>query len=353
MTATVEMCDRCHCKDWPGDFPPIELLASSLRLTCMRQLKRLLKTSFFLIFCFWLFKPYYAWLPIERLGFGEPTFENFLLVDDQDFERLGRPGWGDWLAEHSEWGQSFWSFLQSDPVRPGGLQNEMVLQPLGAFDSEQTQVLEHTRKFCEIFFARPVSIAEPLALDPKFSRSREHGLQYRTPSLLNEVLKPRRPPEAFCYLGVTVEDLTYRDDWNFVYGSAMMKGQIGVFSLARYFPEFYEESNDGESKLGEPDSRVLRRSCGVMAHEAAHSLGLAHCVYYRCLMQGSNHLKELDEKPLYLCPICLAKLKWSLGFDLEERYARLDEFFEDHGMKKETAWLRKRLERRQSLLESP
>lgn len=291
-----------------------------------------------------LFKPYYAWLPLERYLCGEPTKDNFFLVDDQDFQRLGRPLRGDWLDQHSEWGESFFRYLWSEPARPDEQRTQIVLQPLGTFNAEQEQLLKDTQQFCKIFFMRPATLAEPIPLNPEHSRARDYGPQYRTPQLLTEVLKPNRPPEAFCYLGVTVEDLTYQDSWNFVYGSAIMNGQVGVFSLARYFPEFR-----GEARVGDPDTRILRRSCAVMAHEAAHSLGMGHCVYYGCLMQGSNHLQELDEKPLYLCPICLAKLKWNLDCDLDERYAKLLQFFEEHGLDGDAAWLKERLRRKTAL----
>jgi bacterioferritin len=39
-----------------------------------------------------------------------------------------------------------------------------------------------------------------------------------------------------------------------------------------------------------PDS--LRRSCKVLAHEIGHMFGLSHCVFFHCLMNGSNSLAE-------------------------------------------------------------
>jgi archaemetzincin len=35
----------------------------------------------------------------------------------------------------------------------------------------------------------------------------------------------------------------------------------------------------------------------VLTHETGHLFGLAHCVYFHCVMNGSNHLqKTLLEK---------------------------------------------------------
>jgi len=37
-------------------------------------------------------------------------------------------------------------------------------------------------------------------------------------------------------------------------------------------------------------------------------------------MNGSNHLKEDETKPLHLCVICLRKLANGVGFDILERF---------------------------------
>lgn len=288
--------------------------------------------------------PYHARLPLERLFCGQATATNFYLVDDGDFERLGKPVYGDWLWHHPESGQSFWDFIKSKPEKPTDRERRLVLQPLGDFNPEEQRLLEDVGDFCQAFFDCEVRLAPSLPLPVQHSRERGGARQYKTPPILREVLAPKRPEDAFCYLGVTAADLTYADNWNYVYGSAMMKGKVGVFSLARYFPEFY-----GQERTAGSEALILRRSCGVMAHEAAHSLGLEHCLYYRCLMQGSNHLGELDEKPLTLCPICLAKLKWSLDCDLERRYERLRTFCQDKGLSAQASWFEARQKRRSQL----
>jgi len=42
-------------------------------------------------------------------------------------------------------------------------------------------------------------------------------------------------------------------------------------------------------------------------------------------MNGSNHLQESDSRVMDLCPVCLRKLQYSLGFDIIERYTKLVE----------------------------
>ena len=88
---------------------------------------------------------------------------------------------------------------------------------------------------------------------------------------------------------------------------------------------------------------MLRRSCKVLAHETAHIFGLAHCIYFSCLMNGSNHLAESDRRPLHLCPVCLRKLEWSIGFDVVERYASLERVTGEASFMDEAEWLSRQL----------
>jgi archaemetzincin len=73
--------------------------------------------------------------------------------------------------------------------------------------------------------------------------------------------------------------------------------------------------------------------------------GLTHCVYFRCVFNGSNHLDESDARPLHECPVDLRKLHHSLGFDVVQRYASLFRFYRKAGFEDEAAWTRGRLER--------
>ena len=88
---------------------------------------------------------------------------------------------------------------------------------------------------------------------------------------------------------------------------------------------------------------LLRRSCKVLAHETGHVFGLAHCTYFSCLMNGSNHLVESDRRPLHLCPVCLRKLQWSIGFDVLKRYTELERLNRTNGFMDEAGWLSRRI----------
>ena len=86
-----------------------------------------------------------------------------------------------------------------------------------------------------------------------------------------------------------MDDLYPEPSWNFVFGQASLGERVGVYSFARYDPAFYGE------KRGEDYEKVLLwRSCKVLVHETAHMFGLRHCIYFKCVLNGSNHLKESD-----------------------------------------------------------
>jgi Peptidase family M54 len=127
-----------------------------------------------------------------------------------------------------------------------------------------------------------------------------------------------------------MDDLYPDPAWNFVFGQASPHDRVGVCSFARYLPG---EAGAAAGLL------LLRRSCKVLAHETAHLLGIAHCVFYSCLMNGSSHLAESDVRPLHPCPVDLRKLQDSIRFDVVARYQRLRTVAGDVGFTGDARWL--------------
>lgn len=91
----------------------------------------------------------------------------------------------------------------------------------------------------------------------------------------------------------------------------------------------------------------LNRVCRTGSHELAHCLGIDHCVYYACIMQGSSSIREDARQPPYLCPIDMAKLVRATGTDESERYRALlgvcEKRCESHGFAAFGAWITARL----------
>jgi archaemetzincin len=90
-------------------------------------------------------------------------------------------------------------------------------------------------------------------------------------------------------------------------------------------------------------TKLLRRACKLLVHETAHMFGLKHCIFFNCLMNGSNRLEESDRWPMHFCPVCLRKLQFSTSCDIVEQYEKLARFYDAAGFADEAEWTRKRL----------
>jgi archaemetzincin len=251
------------------------------------------------------------------------------------------PGPGDWLTLHPEHGQSFEDYVRARPARPNAARDVIVLQPIGPFAPDEAELLETLRDYLTAFYQLETRIAEPLPLPLLGMRARDMDgetiVQYRA-DLIENALKPRLPPDAVAYLGITTSGLFADWAWEFVFGLASLDRRVGVFSLARY----------GAHVNGEPDTPAarrltLRRAMMVMAHETGHMFSLPHCAAYECLMNGAGSLEELDRGTPWLCPDCLRKLYFSIGFDFSKRYAELRAFHVARGMHDNVDWIDRRI----------
>jgi len=259
-----------------------------------------------------------------------------------DFEVIATPRSGDWLAEHAESGQGFDDFVQSRPNRPDKIRNKIYLQPLGNFPQDPNGLLERLTAYAGAYFAMEVKILPGMAIDNNAITARTNPFTRNRQILTRDVLailKKDLPYDAFCKLAITMLDLYPDPAWNFVFGQASLRERVGVYSFARYDPAFY-----GQKREKDYEKVLLRRSYKVLAHETCHMFGLTHCIFFKCSMNGSNHLKESDSRPLHLCPVCLRKLQHSIGFDVTGRYRNLFYFYQKVGFDEEAQWVKGRLE---------
>lgn len=255
-------------------------------------------------------------------------------------EKKRPPGPRDWLAQHTEAGQSFDQYLKSNPNRPTATRTKLYVQPLGEFSERQQRLVEETAELMSRFYNLPVETLEPLGLEliPPVAR-RTHAewgdKQILTTFVLDKLLKPRRPKDAVAMLALTTSDLWPGENWNFVFGQASLSERVGVWSLYRY----------GDAEDGRPNNPFRRRLFKVALHETGHMFGMPHCTAYDCCMNGSNHLAEMDTRPMWLCPQCVQKVWWACGADPVARYRKLAEFAAQHGLAKEAEFWRRSQER--------
>jgi len=203
--------------------------------------------------------------------------------------------------------------------------------------------VEFLKEYTEVFFGMGTQILSPKAGgNPRFT-TRINPFPRKRQILSTDVLSYLRSlltRDAFCLLSITMEDLYPDPAWNFVFGQASLRDRVGVFSFARYDPTFFGERREKEDR-----EILLKRSCKVLVHETGHMFSLAHCIYFPCVMNGSNHLQESDSRPQFLCPVCLRKLHSSIGFDVVLRYERMLKFYRRAGFSPEAQWVNDRLRR--------
>ena len=122
-----------------------------------------------------------------------------------------------------------------------------------------------------------------------------------------------------------MHDIYPRPSWNFVFGLANLTARTGVFSFIRYDPRFWDIDHPERDKV------LLRNSCGVMVHEIGHMFGIKHCIYFNCIMNGSNSYDESCRQLRFLCPVCLRKLQAAIRFPVPTWLASMRQACEDLG----------------------
>jgi archaemetzincin len=257
--------------------------------------------------------------PVSLFGQETADFEKIVPL----YEQKKESGPFDWLAQHEEKGQTFSDFLSLGYPVPDDKKPYLYIALLGDFTDEQKKVLTMASRYIAIYFQTPVKFTEPIALSViSASARRTHPTQgvpngqTGDPQILStyvieEILKPRMPKDAFAFIAFTSSDLWPGEGWNFVFGQASMDDRIGVWSIYR----------NGDIK--KDFQLYLRRTIQTGTHEIGHLFGLDHCIYYECNMNGSNSRAESDRRPLWDCPVCLRKLSTGIKFDVVKRFREL------------------------------
>jgi archaemetzincin len=270
---------------------------------------------------------------------GEPR--GAFVLEPHLYAPVPTPGMSDWLANHKEDGQTVAQFVgRETPNAPRGRRDVAYVLPLGHFPeaSEGWPVdMAALASYAQAFFGAARAAVRVLPETPLEtaggvrSRTRGRTTQYNAKDILfwlntdqARQLPGRDQDRELLCIAFTMEDLFPEDSWNFVFGISRPVRGVAAHSFARLSPLF--EMHRREFRDTEK-GQFLLRCMKIMTHEMAHLFGLKHCVFSHCLMNGVNHMDELDSSPLHLCPICLKKLWLNNKFHVASRYRDLLDFY--------------------------
>ena len=244
------------------------------------------------------------------------------------YSPVPKPGTRDWLATHKEPGQTFTQYQQTTKPDPEEQKKVFYIQPIGKFNPKQQEILELTAEYLSIYYQLAVKFLPniPTAQIPKKAQRKNKYTkqnQILTTYLLYDLLKKNFPKDAALVLGLTSEDLYPAKSWNFVFGQASLRDKVGVWSMSRF----------GDPTLKANYHLCLLRTFKTATHETGHMLNIHHCIAYHCNMGGSNHLGELDKKPVWFCPECTAKICWRKKLSPTKRAQELAQFWRKLGFK--------------------
>ena len=258
------------------------------------------------------------------------------------FPPLPPPGPMDWLAVHPEDGQSFEAFRVAPRRQVTETRRILRVLPLDDLAHAGADVATITA-YLAAFYGLP---SEPgTATPPTTLTTRINPSTNRTQVLTTDVLTwlpSERASTDYCVIALTTRDLYPAPSWNFVFGEAALFDGVGVFSFARMDPRF--PSPPDPARRDAAEARLVKRRClKVVSHEVGHMFGLEHCVARRCLLNGCNHVAEMDATPMHLCPACLRKVVHATDLDVDARYRALLAWYRREGLDDEATWIERRI----------
>ncbi len=260
--------------------------------------------------------------PGGKRDLGKITETEYFTVIKANDIKLDPPQKGEWLYDHKERGQTFEQYKNEEIIRITPERFIIYIMPLGEFDKPQMKLLESTREYLSIFFQQKVVLEDPVSdslIPGSARRTRENGtVQLLAPYILDSFLRNKIPVNGVTLLAISEKDLYPKADWNYVFGLASYADRIGVSSMFRLQGKKLDSSNY---------QTCLTRVINVCSHEIGHMFSLNHCIYAKCVMNGSNSLYETNQSPNRLCSECQRKLSWNFHYNNIKRLEDLNAYF--------------------------
>ena len=143
------------------------------------------------------------------------------------------------------------------------IEPSIVLIPIGYIDES---LLESLQRELGLIFHLRIKVSNPLPVPERAYNPRRQ--QYHSSAFLKELEKRCFAGKRSKCLGITSLDL-FTNNLNFIFGQAIIDGDVCVISTHRLRPEFYGQP---------PNSKIfVDRTVKEAVHELGHSFGLIHC----------------------------------------------------------------------------
>lgn len=239
----------------------------------------------------------------------------FAAARQNDHKKLPSRG-GDWLLSHPEKFVSYEDFIEKYKPIDSTTAQVICIQPVGFSQVHFNPDFHKCATYLSLFFQKNVRINNSQKLVPNSQNSRTgYDLELQlNAKFINDTLLTQSPfTNYIATMALTQNDIYPGNDWIYVFGLANYANRVGITSTYRF------KSEDPKVAF----SRLIK----VASHETAHMFGLTHCVRNECLMNGCNHIVELDRNSLRLCSLCQQKLAYRLRINPEKRSLDLQKFF--------------------------
>src|SRR5581483_8896429 len=251
------------------------------------------------------------------------------LYDETGYARKKAAKQGDWLFRFKETGQDAADYKQECANKKSKEKNRIYVEEMGTLGARAKAVLPEMRDFLHAFYQLEVKTLEKEDAPPRAWKKERK--QYDADEILKH-LKNRLEDDALVCVAILDDDL-FTPGLNFVFGEGSLVHKVGAYSFHRF----------GGEDVADP---LYKKRCfKLVAHEVGHILGMEHCIYYECVMNGANSLDEDDKAPLHLCPVCTAKVKWNTGCDELAREKDIEKVLSTAKIEDEAAWSKRRIER--------